>query len=301
MRTVASKHRALLARVLESQGVRESGHSSFRVSLAHPVLSSTISLRWLSPEDSQTCTPNNPCHFAISFVAHRIDVAKRRVPTVSFPFNPFSENIVNISNRLNMHFAAAAVVTVLASSAQAAIVYHGNTPIAPINGINTFIDLHNGAWTGQAGAPGWDLRLGAVGPSFLSLQMSFPGGILTTNNFQGNPTASLLAEGTVIGAQDQYSSGADLQMLLPSSPSGQVAPNSTFMIGYELRQGEAARYFGWARFTVGADFHDGLTLTDWAYESTSNTSIAAGAGAVPAPGALALLGLAGLAGRRRRA
>lgn len=46
MRTVSSKHRALLASVLESQGVRESNQTSFRVSMAHPVLSSTITLRW---------------------------------------------------------------------------------------------------------------------------------------------------------------------------------------------------------------------------------------------------------------
>jgi MYXO-CTERM domain-containing protein len=41
-------------------------------------------------------------------------------------------------------------------------------------------------------------------------------------------------------------------------------------------------------------------VVDYAYENVANTSIAVGAGIVPAPGAIALLGLAGLAGRRRR-
>jgi MYXO-CTERM domain-containing protein len=40
------------------------------------------------------------------------------------------------------------------------------------------------------------------------------------------------------------------------------------------------------------------TVVDFAYESVAGESIAAGA--VPAPGALALLGVAGLAGTRRR-
>jgi MYXO-CTERM domain-containing protein len=39
------------------------------------------------------------------------------------------------------------------------------------------------------------------------------------------------------------------------------------------------------------------TVVDFAYESVAGASIAAG---VPAPGALALLGVAGLAGARRR-
>jgi MYXO-CTERM domain-containing protein len=42
------------------------------------------------------------------------------------------------------------------------------------------------------------------------------------------------------------------------------------------------------------------TVVDFAWENVAGTSIDAGAGAVPAPGAIALLGLAGLAGRRRR-
>ena len=42
------------------------------------------------------------------------------------------------------------------------------------------------------------------------------------------------------------------------------------------------------------------TVVDFAYESVAGESIAAGNNGVPAPGALALLGVAGLAGTRRR-
>ena len=55
--------------------------------------------------------------------------------------------------------------------------------------------------------------------------------------------------------------------------------------------------YGWLKYTGGTD---GLTgsWTEWAYNSTANASIQAGQ--VPAPGALALLGAAGLVGSRRR-
>jgi MYXO-CTERM domain-containing protein len=55
-------------------------------------------------------------------------------------------------------------------------------------------------------------------------------------------------------------------------------------------------HHGWIGVT-----RDGITLDAfaWGYETEANTAIAAGAG-IPAPGALALLGLAGLASRRRR-
>jgi MYXO-CTERM domain-containing protein len=57
------------------------------------------------------------------------------------------------------------------------------------------------------------------------------------------------------------------------------------------------------RFAMGAPGSAGTAMTrtvvDYAWENVAGTSIAAGAG-IPAPGALALLGVAGLAGARRR-
>jgi MYXO-CTERM domain-containing protein len=56
------------------------------------------------------------------------------------------------------------------------------------------------------------------------------------------------------------------------------------------------------RFLMGAAGSAGTSMTrtvvDFAWENVAGTSIEAGA--VPAPGALALLGVAGLASRRRR-
>jgi MYXO-CTERM domain-containing protein len=73
------------------------------------------------------------------------------------------------------------------------------------------------------------------------------------------------------------------------------------MIGFRFVSSAGTTHYGWMRFAMGAPGSAGTAMTrtvvDYAYESVAGTSIAAG---VPAPGALALLGVAGLAGARRR-
>ena len=57
--------------------------------------------------------------------------------------------------------------------------------------------------------------------------------------------------------------------------------------------------YGWAFGTGGSDYGaPGFEMSQWGYNTVVNQGIAAGA--VPAPGALALLGAAGLVGARRR-
>jgi MYXO-CTERM domain-containing protein len=78
---------------------------------------------------------------------------------------------------------------------------------------------------------------------------------------------------------------------------GNFPSTGTGFVGFGFGGGVNFNY-GWMRFTL-----EGLTrrvtLVDWAYESVVNQSIEVGA--VPAPGVLAVMAVAGLAGRRRRA
>jgi MYXO-CTERM domain-containing protein len=78
---------------------------------------------------------------------------------------------------------------------------------------------------------------------------------------------------------------------------GNFPSTGTGFVGFGFGGGVDFNY-GWMRFTL-----EGLTrrvtLVDWAYESVVNQSIEVGA--VPAPGVLAVMAVAGLAGRRRRA
>jgi hypothetical protein len=73
--------------------------------------------------------------------------------------------------------------------------------------------------------------------------------------------------------------------------------NTTGYIGFRFStDGGDSWFFGWAKWTGGTDGTG--ALSEWAYNDTAGGSITAGQ--VPAPGALALLGAAGLIGARRR-
>ena len=73
--------------------------------------------------------------------------------------------------------------------------------------------------------------------------------------------------------------------------------NTTGYIGFRFStDGGTSWFFGWAKWTGGTDGTG--ALSEWAYNNTAGGAITAGQ--VPAPGALALLGAAGLVGARRR-
>ncbi|MGA0420842.1 MAG: hypothetical protein ACO3P9_12555, partial [Phycisphaerales bacterium] len=78
---------------------------------------------------------------------------------------------------------------------------------------------------------------------------------------------------------------------------GNFPSTGTGFVGFGFGGGVNFNY-GWMRFTLEGPTRR-VTLVDWAYESVVNQSIEVGA--VPAPGVLAVMAVAGLAGRRRRA
>ena len=76
--------------------------------------------------------------------------------------------------------------------------------------------------------------------------------------------------------------------------------NSTGYVGFRFTTDAGTSWFyGWAKYSGGANGASG-TLVEWAYDDTAGGAITAGEVPVPAPGALALLGAAGLVGARRR-
>ena len=71
--------------------------------------------------------------------------------------------------------------------------------------------------------------------------------------------------------------------------------NAANYFGFRFRGADALPHYGWGQFTIGATM--GVrTLNFVSFQTTAATGI----NVIPAPGAIALLGLAGLCGRRRR-
>jgi hypothetical protein len=205
-------------------------------------------------------------------------------------------------SRLEKHIvAAAAVAAGVAASANAGIVYSGVINFACAVDIDgCYINVETGVLSNGpgSGVPGWD-----VNPYSSSGGMNFfnsTGGGQLRQPGQTTGPAGNLAAGTVIGSTGSFNTATSNVYGTASAGWQYSAIN---MIGFRFVSAAGTTHYGWMRFAMGAPGSAGTAMTrtvvDYAYESTAGVSILAGAG-VPAPGALALLGFAGLAGARRR-
>jgi MYXO-CTERM domain-containing protein len=206
-------------------------------------------------------------------------------------------------SRLEKHIvAAAAVAAGVAASANAAIVYSGVVNFACAIDIDgTYINVETGQLTNGpgAGVPGWDVNpyrsSSGSGMNFFS-----PTGGGMVSAAAGVGPALNLAAGTLIGSTSNFSSST--ATIAFGSAAGQWQYGTNNIVGFRFVSSAGTTHYGWMRFLMGAQPASGnlvtRTVVDFAYESVAGASIQAGA--VPAPGALALLGVAGLASARRR-
>ena len=217
---------------------------------------------------------------------------------------------MSISNRLANHFALAAVATAaVAATSNAAVVYSGILNFAcnaDIDGcyINVQTNLlSNGP---ASGVPGWDVNPYMTGGG-MNFYNSVGGGQMRRAGVTAG-TAGNLAVGTSIGSTGSFntSTGNVYGTTSTTGLLGGWTYSSENIIGFKFVAAAGTTHYGWMRFAMGAATGSTTvgptrTVVDYGGESTAGVAILAGAGAVPAPGALALLGLAGLATRRRRA
>ncbi len=211
-----------------------------------------------------------------------------------------------LANRLEVHFAACAAAAGAGmfgavQTSEAQIVYSGlvNVPIP-----NTFQGIYLNVATATAmGAPfaGWDLN-----PYYNAGALNFyaspsggaaggPNQVLLVGSGVFDGPASNLAPGTLISAASTFNLGTPF-----SAATGVNFPvGGDGILGFRFfNEGDVTNHYAWARIHNNAAGGGGV-LVDYAWESGSGGILA---GAVPAPGSLALLalGAAGLAGRRRK-
>ena len=196
-----------------------------------------------------------------------------------------------LSNRLVKHFGAAAAAAVVVGSANAAIVAWENCNLVIPNTIDgLYINIETRA-TGSASSvvAGWDINpYSAASLNWFNAagtgMMRFPG--VTTGG------AGSLALGTLVGPAGSFGGGS---VTVGAAP-GNWSLNAVNSFGFRFVAADGGTKYGYGTFLIGAAINGAdRTITNLYFESDSNVGIV-----VPAPGALALLGLAGLAGRRRR-
>ena len=208
-----------------------------------------------------------------------------------------------LSNRLAKHFGAAAAAAVVVGSANAAVVYSGVINfVCAVDIDGCYINVQTNALSNGpgSGVPGWDVNpySSGGGMNFFNStgggQMRFPG---VTTGPAGNQ-----ALGTTIGSTGSFNTSTTGVVFGAAAGNWQYSAQN--LIGFRFVAAAGTTHYGWMRFAMGAAGSSGTSMTrtvvDYGWESVAGTSIAAGAGIIPAPGAIALLGLAGLAGRRRR-
>ena len=196
------------------------------------------------------------------------------------------------SNRLAAHFAVAAVATVVAGAAQAAIVHWDANLVIPNNIDGQYINVETQTFGSAAGlVAGWDLNPYGTSTTAMSwFAAAAPSGCVMGLG-QGGLTAAVasLSAGTLVGVASTFGNTAS------SVSAGGWVLNANNYFGFRFLGADALTHYGWGIFSVGATM--GVrTLVSVEFESTAGASVTV----APAPGAIALLGLAGLAGRRRR-
>jgi len=210
---------------------------------------------------------------------------------------------MRISNRFEKHIVAAAAVAMgAAAAANAAVVYSGIINFACNQDIDgAYINVETGLMSNgpASGVPGWDVNPYMTGGGMNFFNSTGGGQMRRAGVTTG--TAGNLAVGTVVGAAGSFntSTGNVYGTTSTTGLLGGWTYSSDNIIGFKFVAAAGTTHYGWMRFAMGAanaTLGPTRTLVDYAYESTAGESITV----TPAPGAIALLGLAGFASRRRR-
>ena len=197
-----------------------------------------------------------------------------------------------LSNRLVKHFGAAAAAATLVGAANAAVVTWNCNLVIPNNIDGQYINVETQVAASAAGlAAGWDLNPYGTSTTAMSwFAAAAPSGCVMGLG-QGGTTSAVasLSAGTLVSAASTFGNTAS------SVTAGGWKLNQANYFGFRFLGADALTHYGFGQMTIGATM--GVrTLNFVSFQTTAATGI----NVIPAPGAIALLGLAGLCGRRRR-
>ena len=204
-------------------------------------------------------------------------------------------------NRLEKHIASAAVAAGFASAASAAIItWNINAAIpATLDGMYIRIDNQTSTTGAGGGLAGWDIN--PYGSTTLSFYASAtaPNPATTYVRTQASGGPSSLALGTVIGGSSPFANSTTAVVSGTGVGANGWSLNSVNYFGFRFHNNTTnAINYGYGIMQVGASATSRTLLAIVYGDAGESVTVSA----IPAPGAIALLGVAGLAaGRRRRA
>ena len=202
---------------------------------------------------------------------------------------------IMLSNRLVKHFGAAAAAAVVVGSANAAIVTWNINAVIPANIDGLYINIAAQTTGTSSALTGWDINpYGSTTLNFFAPSAA-PAPATTFVRTQATGGPSSLAVGTVIGAASTYANSTTTVVSATGVGSNGWVANSVNYFGFRFyNESTASINYGYGAMQVGAT--GGVRTLLFLEYGNAGESVSV----VPAPGALALVGLAGIAARRRR-
>lgn len=204
---------------------------------------------------------------------------------------------MRISNRLEKHAVAASMIALgAAAAANAAIVRWNANLVIPANFDGLYINIATQSTaTSSTAIGGWDINpYGATTINFFA-SATAPNPTTTFVRTQASGGPSSLAGGTVISAASTFANSTAAVISATGVGSNGWAINATNYFGFRFyNETTGAINYGYGAMQVGATAATRTLLFVEYGDAGESVTV------VPAPGAIALLGLAGFAGRRRR-
>ncbi len=205
----------------------------------------------------------------------------------------FQEETLMLSTRLAKHFGAASAAAALSVGADAAIVVWNVNAVIPADtdGLYFKIDTQQVSSTAMSG---WDINpYGATTLNFFASSSS-PNPASTYVRTQASGGPSSLTVGTVIGASSLFANSTVAVIASTGAGANGWTLNAINYFGFRFHNNTTnAINYGFGAMQVGGNATT-RTLLFIEYGNAGESVV------VPSPGALALLGLAAVARRRRR-